>query len=47
MVYSQSSSLSGTIFLDDGDVAVGANVFIKDLNLGVTTDINGRYNLKG
>ena len=47
LVYSQSSSLSGTIYLDDGDVAIGANVVIRDLNLGATTDINGKYNITG
>ena len=47
LVYSQSSSLSGTIYLDDGDVAIGANVVIRDLNLVATTDINGKYNITG
>ena len=46
-VFSQTSSISGKIILDDGDVAVGANIFIKDLNQGTTSDINGYYNLTG
>ena len=47
LVFSQTSSLSGKIILDDGDVAIGANIFIKDLNLGTSSDINGYYNLNG
>ena len=47
LIKAQTSSLSGTISLDDGDVAIGANVYIKALNQGVTTDIDGRYNLTG
>ena len=47
LVFSQTSSLSGNIILDDGDVAIGANIFIKDLNLGTSSDINGDYNLYG
>ena len=47
LALSQSSSLSGTILLDDGDLAIGANVYIKDLSLGVTTDFNGKYTLTG
>ena len=46
-VFSQTSSLSGNIILDDGDIAIGANIFIKDLNRGTTSDINGYYNLTG
>ena len=47
LIKAQTGSLSGTISLDDGDVAIGANVYIKALNQGVTTDIDGRYNLTG
>jgi len=45
--FSQSSSLSGNLTLNDGDVAIGANIFIEDLNHGTTSDINGNYKLTG
>ncbi|MEC8610755.1 MAG: SusC/RagA family TonB-linked outer membrane protein [Bacteroidota bacterium] len=47
MIKAQTGALSGTISLDDGDVAIGANVYIKALNQGVTTGIDGSYNLTG
>ena len=42
---SQNSFLTGNILLDDGYPAVGANVYIKELNLGAISDFNGNYNL--
>ena len=42
---SQNSFLIGNILLDDGYPAVGANVYIKELNLGAISDFNGNYNL--
>jgi len=42
---SQNSFLTGSILLDDGYPAVGANVYIKELNLGAISDFNGNYNL--
>ena len=42
---SQNSFLSGSILLDDGYPAVGANIYIKELNLGAISDFNGNYNL--
>ncbi|SHF07045.1 TonB-linked outer membrane protein, SusC/RagA family [Fodinibius roseus] len=43
----QEGSLSGTIVdRKNGEVLVGANVYIEELERGVSTDINGEYSLE-
>ena len=42
---SQNSFLRGNILLDDGYPAVGANIYIKKLDLGTISDFNGNYSI--
>ena len=42
--YSQNS-ITGVTLLENDDFAIGANIFIDELNIGTTTDVNGKYNL--
>lgn len=45
-VYAQTASLSGTVTdANTGDVLPGANVILKEIQKGASTDVDGRYKL--
>ena len=42
----QSTTVSGTVTDNDtGETLIGLSVYVKDSNIGTTTDINGQYSL--
>ncbi len=43
LLYGQSFSISGQIKNDNGDLLIGANVWISGTSIGSSTDNNGRY----
>lgn len=46
-VYAQTVTLKGKVIdKETGEVLIGANVIIKELNTGAATDINGEYIIK-
>ncbi|WP_028296667.1 SusC/RagA family TonB-linked outer membrane protein [Olivibacter sitiensis] len=45
--YAQNGSISGTVFDEDTNTLPGASVRIREENRGVSTDVNGVYNITG
>ncbi|MDR1341141.1 MAG: TonB-dependent receptor [Prevotellaceae bacterium] len=45
-VFSQGSSLSGTVFEDSGEPLQGVSIVIKGTTSGVASDSNGKYSIK-
>ena len=46
-VFAQTGTLSGKVVdKETGEPLIGANVIIKELNIGAATDINGEYKIK-
>lgn len=43
----QTGEIKGTVVDNNGDVLIGASVFVKGTTTGTITDIDGNYNLKG
>jgi len=46
LLFSQASSISGVVTDDNGESVIGATVVLQGANTGVTTDIDGRYQLQ-
>ena len=42
----EPNSVSGTVYNDNGEPLVGANVFIEGTTLGVATDASGKYRIQ-
>lgn len=42
----KKSKLTGHIFDDEKQPVIGANVYIKELETGVVTDVNGKYSME-
>lgn len=45
LAYAQEMDLKGSVTDSDGEPLIGASVFIKDTDIGVITDLDGRFSI--
>ena len=45
MAYAQNKKVSGVVSATSGESVVGAAVFVKGTDTGVTTDLDGRFQI--
>ncbi|MAJ45387.1 MAG: hypothetical protein CMF96_11685, partial [Candidatus Marinimicrobia bacterium] len=43
IIFSADGGFSGTVYNESSEPLPGANVYLKDTNIGTSTDINGEF----